>query len=200
MKNTKLIWAALVAALGVLATPAQAQMSMAGFYAGVGVGQARAQDFCDGIVGNCDDKDTSWKIFAGYQFNENLGAELGYVDLGSLTASGTVLGVPFSANADAKTWELVGVGTFPISKDFGVFGKLGIHRWDLDVNGTIPGVGSASLSDSGTDLTFGAGVQWNFTQQAAARLYWQRYNDIGDDNTTGKDDVDVFGVSVLFKF
>lgn len=203
MKIGRFICLGLVAGF-FLATAAQAQMSMSGFYAGAGVGQARYKDACEGFPGSCDDKDTAWKIFAGYQFNENFGAELGYVDLG--TAKGTTsvafLGVPAGStvNIDVKTFELVGVGTFPINNDFGVFGKLGIHRWDADFSGFIPGLGAGSFSDDGTDLTFGVGLQWNFMKEASARLYWQRYNDVGDENTTGKTDLDVFGVSALFRF
>ena len=196
MKKNKLIGAGLLAAF-VLATPAQAQQT--GFYAGIGVGQAKASKFCDGVPGSCDNKDTSFTGFVGYQFNERFGAELGYVDLGSYTASGVFLGVPFAATADAKTFELSGVGTFPVSPGFSIFGKLGIHRWDVDVSGVLPGF-AGTMSESGTDWTIGAGVQWNFSPKASARFYYQRYNDVGKEETTGKDDIDVFGVSVLFRF
>ena len=42
----------------------------AGFYIGASIGQSKAKDFCDDSGGfSCDDKDTTWKILAGYQFS-----------------------------------------------------------------------------------------------------------------------------------
>ena len=196
MKRSMANLVTLAVGILLLGGPAQAQDS--GFYAGLGIGQAKVKDFCDGAT-TCDNKDGSLKAFVGYQINKNFGAEFGYVNLGKASASGTVLGLPVSVNADVKAFELVGVGTIPFGNEFGAFAKLGLHRWDLDVSGVAAGI-PASLSESGTDLTYGVGLQWNFHKQAAARVYWQRYNDIGDENTTGKTDVDVFGISVLFKF
>ena len=196
MKRISAITTVLLAGVLILCGPAKAQDS--GFYAGLGVGQSKINDMCDGAT-TCDNKDSSWTGFVGYQINKNFGVELGYVDLGKGTATGTVLGVPVAASADAKTFELVGVGTIPFGQDFGAFAKLGIHRWSLDVTGIAGGI-PVSASDNGTDLTYGLGLQWNFHKQAGARLYWQRYENVGDENTTGKSDVDVFGVSVLFRF
>lgn len=47
------------------------------FYVGASIGKAEAKDVCTGVSGpgvTCDDKDTTWKIFGGYQFNRNFSA------------------------------------------------------------------------------------------------------------------------------
>jgi len=183
-------------ALVAVSTPALSQDT--GWYAGLGVGQSKAKDACTGVAGpgiSCDDTDTAWKIFGGYQFNANFGAELGYTDLGEVSATFAGFG---SATIESKGIELLGVGTYPINQQFSIFGKLGFFRWDVDANDGTGLVGS--VSDSGTDLTFGFGVKYNFTKNVALRAEWQRYTDVGETNTTGMADVDVLGVSVIIKF
>lgn len=211
MKTVKLLLMGLLVATGFVLSPSlHAQMSTSGLYVGGGLGQSNAKNACDPVSGvtvtSCDDKDTAWRIFGGYQFHKNFGVELGYADLGKVVeASGVVLGVPFTAEAKAKAWDLVAVGIWPFAVEwFSLFGKAGIVRWDVDVSatGTVPGFApiSASASDNGTDFTYGAGAQFNFTKNVGARVEWQRYNDVGDVNTTGQSDVDVISASVLFMF
>ncbi len=177
----------------------------AGFYAGGAVGQTKAKDACTDLtdlapfVGSCDDKDTAWKIFGGYQFNRYIGAEIGYVDLGKVTANGTILGVPVSANIKAKGFEALAVGTLPINEQFAAYGKAGFFRWDVDASAVVGGVAVAA-SEKGTDLTYGIGLKYNFTKNLAVRVEYQRYKDLGDENTTGKSNVDVIGVGLVFKF
>ena len=192
----KLLTAGLLALVAV-STPALSQDT--GWYVGLGVGQSKFDVDCTGTT-SCDDKDTAWSIFGGYQFNKHFGAELGYVDLGKVTASGPVLGVPVSLSIKTKAFELLGVGTYPINQQFSVYGKLGFFRWDVDASASALGA-SASDSDSGTDFTHAIGVKYNFTKTIAGTLQWQRYYNIGSDDTTGgTSDVDVIGVGIIFKF
>jgi OOP family OmpA-OmpF porin len=175
----------------------------AGFYAGAAVGQSRISDACEGVTVACDDKDTAWKVFGGYQFNKNFGAEVGYVDLGKATANGVITGVTVSADAKVKGFEVLGVGTLPIANNFSAYGKLGFFRWDLDVSatGVISGFSATvSASETGTDFTFGLGLKYDFAKNIGARLEWQRYNDIGKESTTGKSDADLFSLGIVFKF
>lgn len=202
--NRKLFPAA-IALSGLLAgAPAALAQQDAGFYAGGAIGQAKAKDACTGLggtgfAGSCDDKDTAWKIFGGYQFNRNLGAELGYVDLGEFTASGTFLGAPATASIEAKGVELVGVGTIPFTPQLAAYGKAGIFRWDVDSSARV-GAGAAAANDDGTDFTFGVGLKYDFTRNLAARLEFQRYNNVGETNTTGQSDVNLWTLGVMFRF
>jgi OOP family OmpA-OmpF porin len=184
------------------AAPAPAQDT--GFYAGGALGQAKAKDACSGITGigfsgGCDDKDTAWKIFGGYQFNPNLGVELGYVDLGDFTANGTVLGAPVSASAEAKGFELVGVGSIPFTQQLSGYAKAGAFRWDVDTR-TAAGATATGGGDKGTDFTYGLGLKYDFTRNIAGRLEFQRYNNVGETSTTGQSDVNLWTAGVMFKF
>src|SRR5438477_157243 len=69
----------------VFALPAAAQMmsDTSAFYAGAGFGQSKAKEWCSTAGGiSCDDRDTAWRAFGGYQLNRNFAAELGYTKLG----------------------------------------------------------------------------------------------------------------------
>lgn len=208
-RNRKIIVFALALSGSVAGTttaaaapPARAQDL--GFYAGAALGQAKFKDACTGItgagfVGGCDDKDTAWKIFGGYQFHRNVGVELGYVDFGEATASGTLLGLPATAAADAKALELVAVGSIPLTQQFSAYGKLGAYRWDIDTSVTA-GAAAAGGGDKGTDFTYGVGLKYDFTRNIAARAEFQRYNNLGETNTTGQSDVNMWTVGLMFKF
>lgn len=188
LQTKKLVSAALFA-LVAISTPALSQQDT-GWYAGFGIGQAMHDVQC-AAGESCDDKDTAFKIFGGYQFNTYFGVEVGYTDLGkaTITDAGGV------TKFEVAGFEVVGVGTLPINQQFAVYGKLGFFRWDLDAS--APGI---SIGETGTDLTYGIGVRYYFTKNLAVRAEWQRYNDIGNDATTGKSDSDFIGVGLVFKF
>src|SRR4029453_14758447 len=59
-----------------------------GFYVGASVGQATSTD-CN--LPSCDDKDTSYRVFGGYQFNRNLALEGGYAPLGEVSGGASKL-------------------------------------------------------------------------------------------------------------
>jgi OOP family OmpA-OmpF porin len=194
MKTKALI---AVAALGAAAfsLPATAQMSMSSAYIGGGIGQSKFKDACSGsFTGvSCDDKDTAFKIFGGYQFNKNIAAEVGYTDLGKAKASGA--GV--TAEQKATAWELSALGSFPVWQQLSILGRLGLYYGEGKVD--APGV---SGKKNTTDLTYGLGVGYDFTRNLGVRGEWQRYAKVKFEagGTSGDADVDVLGVSVLWRF
>jgi len=182
-----------VASAMIMAAPALAQDQ--GFYAGLTLGQSKQKDACDGVSAlgaSCDDKDTAWRILGGYQFNKHLAVELGYTDVGEVSASGA-----FTASIEAKIWELVAVGSWPFTPNFSAYGKLGMYRGDTDFNTNNPAF--SSESESNNDLTYGLGVRWDFTKNLGVRAEYQIYKDVGGGNI-GEGDVDVISVGVIWKF
>jgi OmpA-OmpF porin, OOP family len=185
-----------VASAMMIAGPAAAQDQ--GFYAGLTIGQSKQKDACDGLDDfgidvSCDDKDNAWRILGGYQFNRNLAVELGYTDVGEVSAS---FG-GFNASIEAKIWELVGVGSWPFTPNFSAYGKLGLYRGETDFSTNAPGEENASESNS--DLTYGLGVRWDFTRNLGVRAEYQIYKDVGG-GEIGEGDVDVISIGVIFKF
>jgi len=189
-------------ALAAFALPAAAQMSMSNLYLGGSIGQSKAKDACEGATTSCDDKDTSWRLFAGYQFNPNLAIEAGYADLGKATASGVVSGVNLSEKFEASAWDLVAVGILPLGSQFSIYGKLGVYYGEVkgSATATLGGVSaSASDKDTNTDLTFGLGAAFDINRNFGVRAEYQKYKDMGGSNV-GKSDVDVLSIGVLYRF
>ena len=172
------------------AGPALAQDS--GWYVGATIGQSKAKDACEGLS-DCDDKDTAWRILGGYQFNKNFAVELGYTDMGEVSASAA----GFNASVEAAVWEVVAVGSWPFTPNFSAYGKLGMYRGETDFTTNLPGI--PNESESNTDLTFGIGVRWDFTKNLGLRAEYQIYQDVGGGNI-GEDDLDVISVGVIWKF
>jgi opacity protein-like surface antigen len=92
------------------------------------------------------------------------------------------------------------VGTLPIGDKFGVYGKLGMYRADSDFHVTSSVAGTASASDTNTDITYAIGAQYNFNKNLGIRAEWQQYKKVGGDNTGGDGDVDVMSIGVVWHF
>jgi len=189
---------ALGIAAAATALPAAAQQTQH-FYAGLSLGQSKFGDECNQLSGfSCDDKDTAFRIFGGYQFHPNIGVELGYADLGKAKFSTSGSGGSVSGEEKFTAWDLVAVGSYPIGTGFSVFGKLGLYYGKAEASATaaIGAFGaSASASDTGTDFTYGLGAGFDFNKNIGARIEWQRYNGFSDASN-----LDVLSVGVLYRF
>lgn len=192
--KARLVWLAGALALGF------SQISAAqdtGWYVGATVGQSQVQDLCDDFSGpgvSCDDKDPAWRILGGYQFTRFLAVELGYHDLGKIQASGP----GGTASRKANAWEILGVGSLPLGP-VSIYGKLGAYRGETKgVANTV--LLSGDVTETNTDVTYGAGVRFDLTRNIGLRGEWQRYPSTGDDDTTGKADIDVLSLGLLWRF
>ena len=58
-----------------------------------------------------------------------------------------------------------------------------------------------SSSSSGSDLTYGLGMKYDFTRNTAVRFEWQRYKNVGDPNSNGgQGDIDFIGANLVVRF
>ena len=182
MNTTKVI-GALLLSMGLAGTAA-AENS---FYAGASVGTSSI-DACDsaGALGltACDDSDTGWKIFGGYNLSDNLAVEGAWTDLGEMTASAPGI----TGGLEASGFIVDAKGTLPLNEQFGVFAKLGFMMWDADGTNALNG-----LDDDGTDLHYGVGAQYMFTEQFGIVGEWEAV-DFDDEN------VDLLSVGAMMKF
>ncbi|TDG11272.1 hypothetical protein E2F43_18935 [Seongchinamella unica] len=176
MNKTKLIGPILLT-LGMTSTA----LAQNGFYAGASIGQATI-DGCDGLT-KCDDEDTGWKVFGGWEFNRNIAIEAAWVDFGEV--SGSIGESKVSAEVDG--WVLAGKGMLPLTEQFSVFAKLGMIMWDVEGSGAASGI-----DDDGTDLVYGLGAQYMFTDRFGVVGEWEWY-DIDND-------IDLFSIGALIKF
>lgn len=168
-----------------------------GWYLGAGAGQSKGKDSCPSQIAvgaSCDDTSTAYGIYGGYMLNRYIGAELGYAYLGEVTASGPGLSQTFKSQG----LEVLAVGAIPLNPQFEIFGKVGVFFWDLKE--TCVGCTYSSRSETGSDLTYAFGAQFNFSRNYGMRLQYQRYQDVAFEATTNKTDIDVLSISLLFKF
>ena len=193
MRATKMFAAAVLVMSGLVAA---SQASAQGFYIGGSVGQS---DMDEGNAvpdlitsGTVDGKDTGFKIFGGYQFNQYFGLELAYVDLGKASYSGTFLGAPVTGGA-VETWgvNFSAVGTLPLGSNFALFGKVGFFTWESEASDTTGGVPFSGTED-GTDVSYGLGVSYNFTKNFGVRAEWESFKAVGD--------IDLLSIGVVYKF
>jgi opacity protein-like surface antigen len=191
MRKLQTMSAAIALATAALALPAAAQD--AGFYLGASVGGSKTGNSCNGMPAgiSCDDKTNTWKLLGGYQFNRYVAAELGYSDrLAKVSSSGLGL----TEDIKVSALELVAIPSYPIG-DFSILGKLGVYAARTEDNTNFAG----NVSESNSNVTFGAGVGYRFHRNFSARLEWQRYSKVGGGNL-GKDDIDVLSIGALYHF
>jgi OOP family OmpA-OmpF porin len=194
--NKKESWGifSIVVVLGLAGAPAAAQD--AGAYLGASLGTGESANACEGIVGTCDDKDTGYRLFGGYEMNRNLAWEIGYAYLGDVVVNGTdSLGAPVNFEATKKALDFSGIVTLPLSDRFGVFGRLGIYRSQAERRGT----GVATGGSHNTSFTWGLGLRFDLARAIAVRAEWQHYPDIGGD-AAGKDDVNLMTLGLVMRF
>jgi len=202
----------MVAAALLLALAGVACAQDKGFYVGGGAGRSKARDpaDCSGVnglvVSNCmiEDTKTAWKVFAGYQFSPYLALEGGYADLGKFKTSLLLNSLSEVSVTDHPTlYGLDVVGTLPLAGGFGLLGRIGWFHWTLDANSNLsvplPGVEPFQEKAHGNKVSLGVGAKWDFAQHLGARIEYQRFPKIGNDDV-GQSDVDLLSASLLFRF
>ena len=141
-------------------------------------------------VAGLDDTDTSFSIAAGYRVNENFSIELGFQDFGEINVSGG----GSSAKIGAEAIQLSVIGSMPISANAGVYAELGLDSWDADLTySNVPGFGSGSESEDGTDIFYGVGGYVSLSEAVNLKLEYQLHELDGTD-------IDVLGLGVTFSF
>ena len=138
------------------------QSSIESLYLGGSIGQASYSDL--------DESDIGFKLFAGINLNELVSVELGWVDFGSVEYADVTI--------DASAFYLGVVGNFELQNDLSLYGKLGFSSWDVDFKDD-----TVSESDSGSDITYGLGVNYQFSGHAGMQLSVDQYPLDGEDIT-----------------
>jgi len=220
---------ALFAALAA-AIPAAAQVPH--WYAGVSGGQSRTSHdlvtnrestFVNGssVSSDFDATGNAWKVFGGWRVNDLLAIEASYADLGTsrlLTNTVSVDQLPGSIEIRRKItgFGLDAVLSAPVGQGFSVFGRAGAFRSRLVADASLEGgivftngpadERSRSTTFDETVAHFGAGFEWSWRPEAALRLEWERFHDvgkafqIGGTGTTGEADTDLVSAGVLVRF
>ncbi len=140
-----------------------------------------------------DDLDVNWRVW-NVPIRLKLGMEVGLVDRDATESlqGGTGLRLP---GVDKLGWQVVGVGNMPITKNWGVFGKLGAHRWGTDATSNF-----GSISNSDPRPTYGLGLKYHFSDNLSVSGEWDRYR-LGPANGVRPDsDIDLLSIGLKYRF
>jgi OOP family OmpA-OmpF porin len=212
MKKT-LLRLAMTSAIVLIPT---AYAADSGLYLGLSAGQGTAKDLPSagefdaalaslGVTtssSSTDDSDFAFKLFGGYKVNKYFALEGSWTDLGEATYSANIV-APVSASANAN-WEasafaLSALGILPLGSQFELFGKVGLTLWDADLRVSAAGI-EESADEDGSGAVYGIGANFNFTPNLAIRAEWERYDGIGEDDTTGESDFDMWSAGLQYNF
>ena len=192
MMIKKIVVASALAMSSLLtATHASAQA-----FVGASVGQSDIdEDITAGLItsGSTDSKDTAFKLFGGYMFNRHFGVEAAYVDLGEASYSGDFVGAPVTGGkVETSGFGVSALGSYPVTEQFSIFGKIGIFFWEAEASDTTGGIPFSAKTD-GTDVSFGVGVNFNFTQNLGVRAEWERF-------ALDEVDADLISIGIQWRF
>ena len=189
---------ALITAL-FAATSAGAEESRGG-YMGAAIGQAYYKHTCDGAAAaiSCNNNDTAWRAFGGYQWKPSFAMEVGLHALGNIAAEGNGPGT-VTQTAEVRAVDFVYVGSWAMSNRLALITKLGFYFGKLQVDATPAGISRGWDTRSTSDITYGLGVGYQLTDHADFRLEWQHFGHLGT-GSAPELDIHLFSLGALYRF
>lgn len=203
----------VAACVMALAAPVVASAADQGnWYVGVDAGQAHYAGLAGqvavpaGGTSHFSDNDLGYRLTGGYQFNEYWGLEASWVDLGTaemdITATTPTPGT-LNEKAKAHGFLVAGTGTWPFNDQWSAFLRFGMINGHVDVDAAGSGSLAADTgSQSSTDwkTIYGIGLNWNFYTNWIARIGWDQYRNLGNQNKTGEGNVNLVTIGIVYRF
>jgi OOP family OmpA-OmpF porin len=190
----RLLTASILAA-SLASGAAFAQSVGVGPYVGGSIGMANYSTDFD-CFGDCDKTDIGFKVFGGYMFTPNFGAEIGYGAFGKAKIGVDVAGTPVNAELKSSGFHGFLTAQYPV-ENWAFFGKLGFAYLDNELSVTAPGLGSASESDSSTEFAWGLGVTYMFNKNLGLRGEYENYKYSFQD---ASDNLSMWSLGIQYKF
>jgi OOP family OmpA-OmpF porin len=198
----RLFTAAFLATAVAFAAPVMAQdINLQGAYIGGSIGSSNYST--DECIGDCDKTDIGGKIFGGYMFTPNIGAEVAYVSLGKakVNFADSLNGVPVVVSGEFKSSGFAAflVGQYPVD-NFRLFGKIGFAYLDneLSVTGSSgPMVVTGDESESSTEFAWGLGATYMFTKNFGIRAEYENFKWSFEDES---DNIRFWSIGVQYNF
>ena len=199
MKSKHGIAAAFVVSLWFLASGAHALE----IYGGAGGVKTTLSGSCDAAgtaaSSNCDQGGSGYKAFVGFQLIPLTAIEVGYVDFGKAEGSGVVGGTPRSLSFEANSIYVAGVLRATVLDRVTLFGKLGVQRWDAKGNLGTTSIGTQQ-TDNGYNAMGGVGLSVRIVGPLGIIGEVERYEGVGNSDTTGKANINVYTLGLVVRF
>jgi OOP family OmpA-OmpF porin len=153
--------------------------------------------------------DIGAKAFAGYRFHRHFAVEVGYADLAAsryfkvdYQGNGALAGQTLNGKYSVDAWPVAAVGLWqlPMLPALSVYGKAGTAyttaRLELDSStfGTVLNEKKGKFNP-----LLGAGAQYDFGRNWAARVDYEWYGEVGD-TSTGRAQASLFTLNGMYRF
>ncbi len=138
------------------------------FYIGLGLGVSFLKPETNSVaVTLSQDSDVAYKLFGGYQFNDNWAAEFFWADMGQAEASSgsTLVGI-----VEYQSFGVGGLYQYPVTENWDVFATAGIGR----LRNSFQLINAERVEDS--FIYAGAGVMWNMAKTWDLRAEYDYYD------------------------
>lgn len=149
-----------------------------GFYLGVNAGQSSTD-----TITLSTKTGTAYSIIGGYQFIKYLAAEVQWNDFGSPK-------LPDGSSPKIDGYSAKVVGIYPFNNQWSIFAKLGYAQVKM----------GGYVGTSKSDVTYGAGVQYNFDSHWGANLNYDAYSVTGPLPLSQKATTGVASIGMAYKF
>lgn len=189
LNKNLLLAAAFGATLAVASMPASA--AAPGFYVGGQAGWGDTHYSKSDLVGNLpagnlDNTGIAGRLFAGYQFDQNWAAELGFTKF-SDTKIKNIAGTGIDGKVKQHAFDLVGKGILPLENGFNLYGKLGVAYVSADPSASYEGVTVSGDTEHKLYPTFSAGLSYDITPNVPVDISWNRIQKIGNGDIQSSD-------------
>lgn len=176
--------------LAALAGTAAAQTS----YIGGSIGRGEQKLSSDDLAFSSKEHKFAYKLFGGYNFNQNFGLEAGFADLRKAEASTRGLSVETHPTA----LYFAATGTLPLNQQFSLIGKAGVAYNHVKVTNSFAGV-SDSDKDHRTDAYLSVGASYAVNSNISVVAEYEYFGKpVKEDGDTLKANMISVGVRYAF--
>lgn len=202
------------------------QVASADWYIGASVGQSKIDAesgeieaaflIDDAFVAtgtSLDETDTGWKAYVAYRILPVFAVEATYADLGEASFLTTIESAP-PPNDALTPFEILGTATadgFQLSAvlelslvgPISLIGKVGAFRWEAEFTEEIVETGAIRVArtEAEVDALYGVGLQVSMSDSIAARVEWERLENVGEGigGRSGRD-LDFISAGLILRF
>ncbi|MYM26989.1 outer membrane beta-barrel protein [Duganella sp. CY15W] len=180
----------VIALIAALAAPLAAHAE--GAYVGGNIG--RAEQKADIASYSVKESTTAYKVYGGYNYTKNFGAEVGFADLRE--AEKTINGARISSKP--QSLYVAATGTLPLDDQFALFAKVGVARnhVKMDVSSKF---GSANGSDNRTSPFIGVGASYALNKNISFVAEYENFGKVAKDGSSNIK-ADFLSVGVRYAF
>ena len=156
-----------------------------------------------GLTSKDDSGSNQWRLQGGYQFNDYIAVEGGYIDFGETTYKANFNGGTAKGSLKAGGADIAAVFSVPVNDTLSVFAKAGVVAADIKahLNAGAPVI----LADRNTSATevrplLGVGAVYKISRDWDLRADYDQVDGLGKSGSTGTVDAKMLSFGVVYKF